>query len=92
MTKHRNKLEPLAAETAALAKHIGALIRQGLDRDAVLERLADPAGVGARMIDRAVSRRDAGAAFMGETVLRGVEPEPESWFAPIDFELVDPEG
>jgi len=85
-----NRIEPLAAETVALAKHIGALIRQGLDRDAVLERLSDPAGVGARMIERAIARRKDGAEFMGETVMRAVEPEPERWTVP-DFALVDPE-
>jgi hypothetical protein len=93
MTAQRNRIEPLLSETVALAKHIGALIRQGLDRDAVLERLADPAGVGARMIERAIARRQDGAEFLAETVLHAVEPEPErtirlrSWTAP-DFDLV----
>lgn len=74
------KLTPLTSETVELAKHIGALISQGLGRDAVLERLSDPAGVGARMIERAIARRKDGAAFMGapEVVLRSV-----------DFALVD---
>ena len=75
----RPKIEPLAHEAVALAKHIAQLIAQGLSRDAVLERLANPAGVGAGMIARAVERRDAGSAYLGR-VLSVVEPAPE----PID--------
>jgi ribosomal 50S subunit-associated protein YjgA (DUF615 family) len=79
----RTKAEPLAHEAVALAKHIASLIEQGLSRDDVLERLANPAGVGAAMIARAVARRDAGAAYLGR-VMRQVEPEPEA--------LIDPFG
>jgi len=75
-----NKITPLAAETVAIAKWLKGLIDQGLDRDAVLERIADPAGVGAGMIDRAIARRDAGADYLG----RGSEVMREIDDAEID--------
>ena len=74
-----SKLQPIASDVLALAKHVQALIAQGLNREQVLERLADPANVGARMIDRAVTRRAAGAAFLTppEDVLVRVELDDE---------------
>lgn len=56
---------PLAREAYALAKHIATLVRQGLDRDEVLARLADPAGVAVGLIDKAIKRKVAGAAYLG---------------------------
>ena len=59
-------LKPIASDVLGLAKHIQGLIAQGLDREAVLERLASPAGVGAALIDRAVERQREGARYMGD--------------------------
>lgn len=69
-------MKPVPAEALAFAKHIMQLVAQGLDRDAVLERLADPAGVGSKMIDRSIARREAGAEYLGraETVMVVEEP------------------
>lgn len=69
------KLQPIASDVLGLVKHIQALIAQGLNREQVLDRLMDPANVGARMLDRAVTRRAAGAAFLTppEDVLVRVE-------------------
>lgn len=60
-----SKLEPLAIEAVGIAKHVADLVRQGLKREAVLERLADPAGVAAKLIDDAIERKAAGAAYLG---------------------------
>ena len=83
-------LMPIASSIFALAKHVHALIARGLDADDILERLADPSGVGAEMIKRAVQRRDAGKDYLGDTVLTA-EPEPEPeiyWANPADFDRV----
>ena len=56
---------PLPSEIVAVAKYITRLIAQGLDREAIAERLLDPSEVGSRMIDRAVERRAEGAEYLG---------------------------
>ena len=56
---------PLPSEIVAIARHITGLIAQGLDREAIAERLLDPAEVGSRMIDRAIERRAEGAEYLG---------------------------
>ena len=65
-----SKIEPLAAEAVGLAKIVAQLVRQGLSRDEVLARLADPAGVGAKLIEQAIERRASGKAYLGR------EPAP----------------
>lgn len=75
-----NKLEPIARDAVAIAKYIKSLIDQGLNRSEVLERLANPADVGAAMIDRAVERRQAGAEYLGRSpdfVMLPAESEDE---------------
>lgn len=66
---------PLPSEIVAVAKYITRLIAQGLDREAIAERLLDPAEVGSRMIDRAIERRAEGAEYLGrgEQVLVEIE-------------------
>ncbi|MEC9048871.1 MAG: hypothetical protein VYA51_12745 [Planctomycetota bacterium] len=61
----RSKIEPIATEAYALAKYLHEMISQGLDREAVLARLSDPADVGAGMLDRAAARRKDGADYLG---------------------------
>lgn len=68
------QLEPIASSALGLAKYIHQLIDQGLDREAVLERLMDPADVGARMIDRAAERRRAGAEYLGRGEFVLIDP------------------
>lgn len=75
MSTRAKQLEPVASTALALAKYLHRMIEQGLDRDAVLERLSDPADVGARMIDRAAERRRAGSEYLGrETEVVLVDP------------------
>jgi hypothetical protein len=52
-------------DLAALVKLITGWVRAGLRTDEILERLANPAGLGRRLIDRAVARHQAGRNYLG---------------------------
>jgi len=75
---------PLPSEIVAIAKHITGLIAQGLDREAIAERLLDPAEVGSRMIDRAVERRAEGAEYLGRGEQVFVEIEGPDFAMPAE--------
>jgi hypothetical protein len=47
------------------ATYIVQLIRKGLKREEIIARLAHPNSVGARLLDRAIARRDKGRDFLG---------------------------
>lgn len=75
------KIEPLAVEAVGIAKEVARLVAQGLNRDQVLERLADPAGVASKLIDSAVERKKAGTAYLGRDpapVMARVEVDPDA--------------
>lgn len=57
-------LQMLPPEIVQIAKHVMALVAQGLPREDILARLADPASVGGRMLDFAIERKTAGEAYL----------------------------
>ena len=68
----------IASELWGLIKLIRSWVDAGLSADEIRSRLADPEGVGADLLDRAVERRRVGAAYLGTANVRiDVEPDPE---------------
>lgn len=54
----------LPAEIVQIAKHVMDLVAQGLSREDILARLADPSSVGGRMLDLALARKEAGQEYL----------------------------
>lgn len=74
-------MEPIESELWGIVKEIRGYIARGLKRDAILERLGDPAGVGAQLLDRLTARKDAGESFLGrasvDVMVRVEDEKPE---------------
>lgn len=54
----------LSPELVQIASFIARAIADGLSTEEVLKRLADPSSVGHRMLEHAVARKAAGAAYL----------------------------
>ena len=58
-------LESVIGPVADLARLIAKWIKEGMSREEIQKRLADPTGVAADMLDRAVARRKRGRGLLG---------------------------
>jgi len=72
-------VQTITTEVWGLVKLIRSWIAAGLSADEIRAKLADPDGVGADMLRRAVERRQLGAAYLGAAEIRvAVATEPEA--------------